>query len=103
MFDRDVVWRVGGSNQMTGVYRGWRDVVRFLRRTTSETNGTYRSELRWALADDERGVAFYRARGTRNGQSSDLEIVLLCGFRDGRIAEATAVPVDAGAFDAFWS
>jgi ketosteroid isomerase-like protein len=103
MFDRDVVWRVGGSNSMTGEYRGWRDVVKFLSRTTSETDGTYRSELRWALADDERGVAVYRARGARDGRSSDIEIVLLCGFRDGRIAEATAVPLDAGAFDAFWS
>jgi hypothetical protein len=50
-----------------------------------------------------RGVAVYRAQGTREGRSSDIEIVLLCGFRDGRIAEATAVPLDAGAFDAFWS
>lgn len=103
MFDHDVVWRVGGANAMTGEYRGWREVVRFLRRTTSETDGTYRSELRWALADDERGVAVYTARGVRKGRSSEIEIALLCRFRDGRIFEATAVPVDAAAFDAFWS
>lgn len=103
MFDHDVVWRVGGGNPMTGEYRGWRDVVSFLRRTTSETDGTYRSELRWAVADDERGVALYTARGVRKGRSSEIEIALLCGFRDGRIVDATAVPVDARAFDAFWS
>ena len=103
MFDREIVWTVGGSNPMTGEYRGWRDVVQLLRRTTRETDGTYRSELRWALADDDRGVALYRATGLRNGSTGDVEIVLLCGFRDGRIREATAVPVDMAAFDAFWS
>ncbi len=56
-----------------------------------------------ALADDDRGVAVYRATGSRAGRSSDIDIVLLCDFRDGRIAEATAVPVDVAAFDAFWS
>ncbi len=103
MFDHEVVWRVGGRNPMTGEYRGWREVVTFLRRTTQETDGTYRSELQWALAQDDRGVAVYRARGARQGRESDIEIVLLCGFRDGRIVDATAVPVDAAAFDAFWS
>lgn len=103
MFDHEVSWRVGGDNPMTGDYRGWRDVVRFLRRTTEETDGTYRSELLWCLADDERGVAVYRARGVRKAREGDVEIALLCRFSDGRIAEASAVPVDAKKFDEFWS
>jgi ketosteroid isomerase-like protein len=103
MFERDVVWRVGGRNPMTGVYSGWREVLAFLRRTTEETDGTYRSELRWALGDDGKGVAVYRARGKRNGRELDIDQVLLCNFRDGRIAEVTALPFDAPAFDAFWS
>ena len=103
MFDHDVVWRVRGDNPMTGAYTGRREVALFLRRTTEETDGTYLSELKWAVADDDRGVAVYRARGVRNGKSSDVEIVLLCKFVDGRIAEATAVPADAKQFDAFWS
>jgi ketosteroid isomerase-like protein len=103
MFDHEVVWRVGGRNPMTGEYTGWRDVVRFLRRTTQETDGTYLSELRYAFADDERGVAVYRASGTRNGRKLDIEQVLLCRFREGRICDVTAAPVDSVAFDEFWS
>jgi ketosteroid isomerase-like protein len=103
MFDHDVVWRVGGRNPMTGEYRGWREVVRFLRRTTQETDGTYFSRLRFAFADDERGVAVYRAQGRRNGRDLDIDQVLLCEFRDGRIADVTAAPVDSVAFDEFWS
>ena len=102
MFDRDVVWRVGGQNGMTGEYRGWREVVRFLRRTTDETDGTYRTELRWALADDARGVAVYGACGQRNGRDLDIEMVLLCEFNDGRLSGVVAAPVDSAAFDEFW-
>lgn len=103
MFERDVVWRVGGRNPMTGIYSGWREVLSFLRRTTQETDGTYRSELRWALGDDGKGVAVYRARGSRRGRELDIDQVLLCEFRDGRISDVTVLPFDAPAFDAFWS
>src|SRR5437868_14039011 len=87
MFDHDVGWRVGGRNPMTGEYSGGREVVKFLRRTTQATDGTYFSELRYAFADDDRGVAVYRARGRRNGRALDIDQALLCPFRDGRISD----------------
>ena len=101
-FDRDVLWRVPGNTVMSGEYRGRRDVVDFLRRTGLETGGTYRSQLHTVFADDEWGLAVYRARGTRNGIDLDVEQALLFKFDDGAIAEVTAVPLDS-AFDAFWS
>ncbi len=60
---RDVLWRVPGGTVMSGDYRGRRDVVEFLRRTGLETGGTYRSRLHTVLADDEWGLAVYRATG----------------------------------------
>jgi ketosteroid isomerase-like protein len=101
-FDRDVVWRVPGTTAMSGEYRGRREVVEFLRRTGTETNGTYRSRLHTVFADDEWGLAVYRAWGTRNGIELDVDQALVLKFDDGVIAEVTAVPLDA-AFDAFWS
>jgi ketosteroid isomerase-like protein len=103
MFDHDVVWRVGGGTPMSGEYRGWRDVVAFLRRTTQETEGTYRSSLVWAVGDDEHAAAVYRARGTRRGVDLDIEQLLLCDMRDGRITAATAIPFEADVFARFWS
>jgi ketosteroid isomerase-like protein len=103
MFEPDIVWRVGGGTPMSGEHRGWRDVVAFLRRTTQETEGTYRSSLVWAAGDDAHAAAVYRARGRRNGRELDIEQLLLCDLRDGRIATATAVPFDADAFTRFWS
>lgn len=103
MFDHDVVWRVGGDTPMSGEYRGWREVVRFLRRTTQETDGTYRSALVWALGDDGHAAAVYRARGARHGRELDIEQLLLCDVDEGRITAATAIPFDADAFTRFWS
>jgi ketosteroid isomerase-like protein len=99
----DVVWRVGGANAMAGEFRGRRAVVRFLASTARLTGGTYRSELLYALADDEHVVAVYRARGERNGRSIDLVQLLLCEVRDGCFVDVTALPTDQAVFDAFWS
>ena len=103
MFDHDVVWRVGGPTPMSGEYRGWRDVVLFLRGTTRETDGTYYSSLVWALGGDGRAAAVYRARGARNGRKLDIEQLLLCDVVDDRIVSATAIPFEADAFTRFWS
>jgi len=99
---RDIVWRVPGSTSMSGEYRGRRDVVEFLRRTGLETNGTYGSKLHTVLANDEWGLAVYRAWGTRNGIDLDVEQAFVIRFEDGQWKEVTAVPLDA-AFDAFWA
>ena len=102
--DDDVVWRVGGRSPVAGEYRGRREVIAFLRMTTESTGGTYRSSLRYALADDERAVAVYHARGERaDGRRIDIEQILLCAVRDGRFVEVVAVPTDQAAFDAFWA
>jgi ketosteroid isomerase-like protein len=101
-FDRDVLWRVPGNTVMSGEYRGRRDVVDFLRRTGLETGGTDRSQLHTVFADDDWGLAVYRARGTRNGIDLDVEQALLFRFADGAITEVTAVPLGS-AFDAFWA
>jgi ketosteroid isomerase-like protein len=99
---RDIVWRVPGSTSMSGEYRGRRDVVEFLRRTGLETNGTYGSKLHTVVANDEWGLAVYRAWGTRNGIDLDVEQAFVIRFHDGMWKDVTAVPLDA-AFDAFWA
>ena len=99
---RDIVWRVPGSTVMSGEYRGRRAVVEFLRRTGLETGGTYGSRLHTVLADDDWGLAVYRAWGTRNGIELDVDQAFVIRFEDGMWKEVTAVPLDS-AFDAFWA
>jgi ketosteroid isomerase-like protein len=98
----DAVWRVAGDVPVARAYTGRHDIFELFRLTRKLTGGTYNSVLRWALADDERGVAVYRARGTREGRSLDIDQVLLIDLRDGRWAEILAVPTDPVAFAAFW-
>ena len=99
---RDIVWRVPGNTAMSGEYRGRREVVEFLRRTGLETDGTYGSRLHTVLANDEWGLAVYRAWGTRKGIDLDVEQAFVIRFEDGMWKDVTAVPLDA-AFDAFWA
>jgi ketosteroid isomerase-like protein len=99
---RDIVWRVPGDTAVSGEYRGRREVVEFLRRTGLETGGTYGSRLHTVLANDEWGLAVYRAWGTRNGMELDVEQAFVIRYEDGMWKEVTAVPLDA-AFDAFWA
>jgi uncharacterized protein len=99
---REIIWRVPGSTMMSGEYKGRREVVEFLRRTGLETAGTYRSELRDVLANDDWAVAIYRAYGTRNGIELDVDQALMIRCEEGLWKEVTAVPLD-NAFNAFWA
>ncbi len=101
--DDDIVWRVPGSNSMSGEYVGREAVLQFLRQTQVLSGGTYRTELRYVVADDDRAVAVYGARGEREGRTLDIDQALFCVIRDGRIADVTAVPFDFAAFEMFWT
>ena len=99
----DIVWRVPGTNAMSGEYTGRDAVLQFLRQTVVLSDGTYRTELQYVVADDVRAVAVYRARGEREGRALDIEQALFCVLRDGQIVDVTAVPFDFEAFDSFWA
>jgi len=99
----DAVWRVPGTVTVARAYRGRHEIFELFRATRRLTDGTYTSELRWALADGEHAVAVYRARGRRLGRELDIDQVLLITLRDGRWQEILAVPTDPAAFEAFWS
>ena len=102
-FADDAVWRVTGANRMTGEYRGREAILEFLRETAVLTNGTYRAELRYAVADDERAVAVYRASGERDGRTIDIDQLLLFTIDGGLVTEVLALPSDPVTFDAFWA
>lgn len=97
------VWRVAGKGELSRVYAGREQVFELFRATRRLTGGTYRSTLRWALADEERAVAVYRAQGRRNGLDLDIDQVLVIRVADGRWAEVDALPLDPAAFEAFWA
>ena len=99
----DAVWRVPGSAPVAREYVGREEIFGLFRATRRLTDGTYHSELRWALADGDHAVALYRARGARLGRELDIDQVLLITLREGRWREVVALPTDPEAFERFWS
>ena len=104
LFSTDAVWHVPGTSAVSGDYRGLDEILPFLRRTAELTGGTYRVEVLWVVADDQRAVAVYRAQGERDdGRRLDIEQALLIDIEDGRWVNIRAQPLDQAAFDAFWA
>jgi ketosteroid isomerase-like protein len=99
----DAVWTVVGRAPVAGVYSGRRAIFDLFRATQTLTDSTYRAELRYVLADDERTVVVYRASGRRGERELDIDQALFIRVRDGRWQEILAVPLDPLAFDAFWA
>jgi uncharacterized protein len=102
LFADDAVWRVPGSSSVAGTYTGRTEIFRFLASLKRRTDGTYTSALVDALGSAGRAAALYRASGTRNGITLDIDQVLLFTIRDGKVTEVMALPSDPDAFERFW-
>jgi hypothetical protein len=99
----DIVWTIPGRSPLAGTYRGRDAALGALRKAVELTAGSYVTELQHVVADDERIVALYRARGRREGRELDIGQALVCRVEDGRWVEVQALPFDQYAFDEFWS
>jgi ketosteroid isomerase-like protein len=100
----DATWLVPGTAPVSRVYDGRSEIFGLFKETRRLTDGTYRSELRWSLGDDEHAVALYRATGRRpDGRTLDLDQLLMIDLRDGRWQHIVALPTDPDAFAAFWA
>jgi ketosteroid isomerase-like protein len=103
VIDEDAVWIVNGTVPVAQRYEGRDRIFDLFRETRRLTDGTYLSELRWALADDAHAVAVYRARGQRLGRELDIDQVLLIEHSHGVWTHITAIPSDPPEFEAFWA
>jgi ketosteroid isomerase-like protein len=103
VIDEDAVWTVPGRVGVAQVYRGRERIFELFRETRRLTDGSYLSELRWAVADAAHAVAVYRASGARLGRRLDIDQALLIDHSDGRWRAVTAVPTDPVAFERFWA
>ena len=100
----DCIWTVGGASAIAGTYTGREAVLGFFRRLHELTNGTYSVEPLWELDDGTRGVAYYRARGSRpDGRAIDLDQAVVYELEGSHWSVVRALPFDQGVFDAFWA
>ena len=99
LFADDVVWHVGGRNQLTGDYRGRDEVYGFFGRLLELTEGTFHIDLHTVFADDEHGVALVATSASRGGKSTRINEAHVYHLRDGKVTEFWDASTDAYALD----
>jgi uncharacterized protein len=100
----DIVWHVGGTNVLSGDYRGKEAVFGFFGRLMQETGGTFKAEVHAILADDEHGVALVTQTAERNGKHIEYRAANISHTdSEGRVTEFWAFPENSQQLDEFFS
>jgi hypothetical protein len=99
LFADNVVWHVGGRNQLTKDYRGRDEVYGFFGRLLELTEGTFHIDLHTIFADDEHGVALVATLARRGGKSVRINEAHVYHLRDGKVTEFWDASTDEYALD----
>jgi hypothetical protein len=99
----DIVWHVPGRSQVAGTYRGREGFAEMIGRVMQLSGGTFREELRDALANDRHGAAIAFHTLERNGRTHQYHTVHVWRIEHGKFVEWFEHPGDPVAFDEAWS
>ena len=102
LFSDDIVWHSGGSNVLTGDYRGKEAVLGFFGLLMQESGGSFTNEIHDMLANDEHGVALVTMSAARGGKLFEGNVVHIFNMSDGKMTEFWAIPEDQSRYDEFW-
>ena len=103
LFAPDVVWHLGGNNQLSGTHKGRDAVFAAFAKSVTLSGGTFKVELHDVVANDEHAVALTRATASREGRSIDVGDVDVYHIKGGKVTEMWSFTADQAATDAFWS
>jgi ketosteroid isomerase-like protein len=104
LWSDDVVWRIGGNNQLTGIYRGKQAVREVTLRTIELSQGAYQLEPMDVLADEKHLVLMFHATGQHADRSIDTTVATFVTVDDeGKWEASWWLPSDQAQYDAFWS
>jgi ketosteroid isomerase-like protein len=103
LFAENVLWHVGGRNQLAADYQGRDDVYALFGKMLEITGGTFRLEVHTILADGDHGVALVVATGRRDGRIIESKDVHVFHLDDSRVVEFWNASTDQYAGDALFS
>jgi uncharacterized protein len=99
----DVVNHMAGEGPFAGDYQGKEAFFEVFGKMMELTGGQFSVEHRDILESAERSVAISTVSATRDGKTFEGDIIDICRWRDGQVAEEWLVPFDQPAFDQFFS
>ncbi len=99
LFASDMVWHNGGSNRITGDYRGHDAIMGMFGKLLEVTGGTLRLEVHDILANDAHGAVLVTAHAERDGQPMAVREVNVWHLRDGKATEFWVFAEDSAELD----
>jgi len=101
LWSPDIVWHVTADNPWTGDHVGREAVLDYLA-AVGEAGEAYEARVEDILASDDSLLIVSRVTARRGEHSVDTRQGMLARVEDGRIVEVWTLPLDPGAFSAFW-
>ena len=95
LFSDDIVWHNGGTNQLTGDYRGHEAVMGMFGQLIEVTGGTLQLDIHDVLVNDTHGAVLVTARAERDGQPIAVREVNIWHLADGKATEFWVFPEDS--------
>jgi hypothetical protein len=97
----DIIWHVGGDNELTGDYLGKQAVFRLFGRLVEEVG--FKTEVHDILANETHGVALVTTSATRDGETISDRAVQVFHMSDGKLTEFWTFPENARVIDQIWA
>lgn len=100
----DIIWTVGGTNPISGTYKGKKEVMNFFATFGQLTEGTYEADVHDILATDDHTVVIGTSTATRHGRTHASRFVdVIHPDAEGKAKEFWRFVEDQAADDQFYS
>lgn len=104
LFDENIVWNQPGKGQLSGVYKGKKQVFALFGEFMSRSNGTFKiDEVNGLMVNGNLVVANLNFSASKDGGSISMGGVDLMKVENGKIIEVHLFSEDQAAEDEFWN
>lgn len=103
LLDPDVIWHVGGSSVLAGLYKGHGELLALLARLGEMTGGSISIAARDILTSEDHVIVLTTMKAQRGDRVLDDDGVAVFKIADGKATEVWVFAENQGAMDEFLS
>jgi ketosteroid isomerase-like protein len=103
LIDPDVLWHVGGSSPLAGVYKGHQELFALLARLGQSTGGTISISARDILTSEDHVIVLTTLKAERDGRVLEDDGVAVFKIFEGKATEVWVFAENQGAIDSFFA